>query len=348
MSEPHKLIRAFELQAFYCRDLGSPFMGNACEIFAEHFTADTKIGKTLFDWPGKVDAGGSSLPLRLLGCLHRLVLSGESPELAQIYPPHKLSSKDWPVFEKALAEHGDTIRDQLQSAPQTNEVRRSGVMLPGFIEIASQAGALPFIMSELGASAGLNMHWDKFGYKLGDNTWGDADAAINLDPKWTGPELKIQKLHVADRAGCDLNPIDLGNNQTVETLLSYLWADQPERIARTRAAIEIFNRSPARIDKMGAIDWLKLRLAEPYENHIHVIYHTIAWQYFSDKDKQQGEALIAEAGAKATKTSPLAWLRFEADGQQPGAALTLRLWPGGEEQFLGRADYHGRWIDWAG
>ena len=56
---------------------------------------------------------------------------------------------------------------------------------------------------------------------------------------------------------------------------------------------------------------------------------------------------MQEAGRRATRQAPLAWLRFEMDGQKkPGAALTLTLWPAGEEILLARADFHGRWIDW--
>jgi hypothetical protein len=38
---------------------------------------------------------------------------------------------------------------------------------------------------------------------------------------------------------------------------------------------------------------------------------------------------------------------MEADGStEPGAALTLTLWPGEKVIPLGRADFHGRWVDW--
>lgn len=352
MSEQHKLTAAFNLQAYYCRDLGSPFMGEICDIFAEYLTPNTEVGKLLFDWSGDVTAGGASLPLRLMGCLHRLVISGECPELASVYPPHKVSTNDWPVFERALTEHKEAILTQLQYAPQTNEVRRSAILLPGFLSLAKKTHALPIVMSELGASAGLNMHWDKFHYRFGDDVWGDPQYAIHLVPEWRGSPLEMIKLNVVDRAGCDLNPIDLDDNRAVETLLSYLWADQPERMERTRAAINIFNHYKTRIHKAVAIEWLKMRLAQRYENRVHVIYHTIARQYFSDADKRESAALIETAGLGATKSAPLAWLRFEADGEQPGAALTLRLWQGdqddGKLQMLGRADYHGRWIDWTG
>jgi hypothetical protein len=38
---------------------------------------------------------------------------------------------------------------------------------------------------------------------------------------------------------------------------------------------------------------------------------------------------------------------MEADGTDaPGAALTLRLWPGNVTVQLARIDFHGRRIDW--
>ena len=55
------------------------------------------------------------------------------------------------------------------------------------------------------------------------------------------------------------------------------------------------------------------------------------------------------AAARATPEAPLAWLSMESDGDRSGAlgaALVLRLWPGDLHLALGRADFHGRWIDW--
>ena len=78
-----------------------------------------------------------------------------------------------------------------------------------------------------------------------------------------------------------------------------------------------------------------------------MIYHTIVWGYQEENAKIANRALIEKAGKNATESSPLAWLRLEPDGKDPGAAITLTLWPGGREQTLGRADYHGRWVDWA-
>ena len=40
-------------------------------------------------------------------------------------------------------------------------------------------------------------------------------------------------LHVASRAGCDLNPLDPANGDDGKRLLSYIWADQQDRLERT-------------------------------------------------------------------------------------------------------------------
>jgi hypothetical protein len=37
---------------------------------------------------------------------------------------------------------------------------------------------------------------------------------------------------------------------------------------------------------------------------------------------------------------------MEPRDDRPGAVLALTLWPDGEERVLGRADYHGRWLEW--
>lgn len=89
-------------------------------------------------------------------------------------------------------------------------------------------------------------------------------------------------------------------------------------------------------------------MAEPQPGHLHLVYHTIAWQYFPTAAKARGLALLEAAGARATLASPLAHLAMEADAQEQGAALTLRLWRGGPVQdiTLGRVDFHGRWVEW--
>lgn len=125
-------------------------------------------------------------------------------------------------------------------------------------------------------------------------------------------------------------------------LQAYLWPDQPKRLALTSAAI---GAASTKVDKGDAIDWLATRLA-PVAGQLHLIYSTIAWQYFPAAKQAEGQAMIAAAGEAATNDAPLAWFGMENDGGNDGAALTLRLWPGNLTLALGRADFHGRWIRW--
>lgn len=85
----------------------------------------------------------------------------------------------------------------------------------------------------------------------------------------------------------------------------------------------------------------------PQPGALHLIFHTVAWQYFPPAAQAKGTALIEAAGARATPDTPLAWLRMEADTQTRGASVSARLWPGDHHIPLGRADFHGRWVDWS-
>ena len=113
-------------------------------------------------------------------------------------------------------------------------------------------------------------------------------------------------------------------------------------MARTVAAIA---GNDATVTKADAIEWLAGQL-DHRDRRLHLIYHTIAWQYFPLAAQTRGTAMIEAAGATATDKSPLAWFGMENDGGANGAALTLRLWPGDITINLGRADFHGRWINW--
>lgn len=341
---------AFLRQAEACAELGSPFTARLCTLAGRRLDGATEVGRTILEWQGDASGKGDAVPLRLAGGLHALVIAGRSRGLAAVYPPHDAEVSDevlWRATESALRDHSDHLLAWLRSAPQTNEVRRSAVLLPGFLTIARLTG-LPITLSEIGASAGLNLRWDRYRYRLGTVTWGDPSSPVALAPDWTGESVEAGNIEVIDRAGCDLNPLDPASAEDRIRSLSYIWADQTDRLERTRAAFEIATGIPASVEKADAVEWLDRRLAKRRAGAVHVLFHTIVWQYLPMDARKAGEALIAEAGRSAGSDRPLAWLRLEHDGRAPGAALTLTLWPDGEERQIARADFHGRWIDWVG
>jgi hypothetical protein len=340
--------QAFLDQAKYCDALGSPFTARICRLHAERLETGGAVADLILNWPGNPSSSADSVPLRIAGCLHALVLEGTDSLLSIAYPPAR-SDDDalWAAVVRAFEAHADFILERLKSAPQTNEVRRSGALLPGFLTLAQTFGK-PLVVSEVGASAGLNLQWDRYRYTLGDTAWGDPDSPVLISPEWRGVTAPRAELNVGGRAGCDLNPVDASDTEQRLRMLSYIWADQADRLARTRSALDLAARHQLHIERADAIDWLKTRLAESFAGSTHVVFNTIAWQYLPAALQEEGEKLIAEAGERATPDAPLARLQLEADGKPDGAGLTLQVWPSGEKQEVGRADFHGRWVDWKG
>lgn len=331
------LVRqAFRQQAAACAALGSPLMERLLTGLANRLEPGDPVADRVLAWQGDPSSSADSVPLRLAGGLHALILTGKAPALAAAY-----ASGDDPT-NTALAmirHHPDFLLDWLHSPPQTNEVRRSAPLVAAAHWLTARFG-LPLILSELGASAGLNLLWDHYALRVGDLTLGPADPALTLTPKWTGPLPPHPTPTILDRRGTDLNPLDPLTDRL--RLLAYLWPDQPDRITRTRAALDLAARMRPTIDRADAANWLETRLATPTPDALHLVFHTVAWQYFPTTT--QSRALAAMEAA--SHHTPIAHLSMEADGQTPGAALTLTLWPGGETISLGRADFHGRWIDW--
>ncbi|WP_299024368.1 DUF2332 family protein [uncultured Sulfitobacter sp.] len=341
------LIQAFRDQAISCAALGSPFMGQLLNTLAENWPQDSALARKFEAFGGDIGPAGHSLPLRVAGGLHALVLTRRDAGLVAVYPPNTPSDADLrDAVLAALTTHAAFMETWTASAPQTNEVRRSSVLIAG-ARVAVAQFDLPLHLSELGASGGLNLMWDHYALDLAGTRYGPDMPVLSLSPEWTGPPPPVATPQIASRAGVDLNPLDPQNGDDLLRLTAYLWPDQPERLALTRAAASVMT---AQIDKGDAIEWLATRLASAPQGQIHLIQHSVAWQYFPAATRARGTALIEAAGNKATANRPLAWLSMESDGDTTGgkgAAITLRLWPGDMTLSLGRADFHGRWVHWA-
>lgn len=146
-------------------------------------------------------------------------------------------------------------------------------------------------------------------------------------------------VEVASRHGCDTSPIDPTTEKGQLTLLTYIWPDQSERIARMRAALEVASEVSVSLDREPAAAWAKRMLAEEAPEEATVIYHSIMSQYLSEEERAELFERIEEAGNRATQQAPLAWLRMEPADDRADVHLTL--WPGGETHRIARAGYHG-------
>ncbi len=342
-----RLTDAFLDQARSNRGLGSPFTARVLTLVAERLPPGTPVTDRMLAWPGDIGNRGASLPLRFLAGLHTLVLTGTCPELAACYPPNPRPDDATlgAALDLALANHQDALLHALDNPPQTNEVRRAAVMIAAAHWLSNGLGLDRFVVSELGAAAGLNLMWDRFRLELACGVFGPRSSPVRLDPEWRGlcpPEAHIE---VIDRRGVDIAPLDPHDPDDALRLTSYLWPDQPWRIERARAAMALCD---APVDEADACDWIRGRLAQPHAGAIHLVIHTVAWQYFGEETGRQCLEALEEAGARATPEAPLARLSMEGDTRKgEGAPITLTLWPGGHTIQLGRVDFHGRWVDWA-
>lgn len=331
-------------QATACAALGSPFMSRLLSILAEKLAPGSAVADRLLNWPTD-RLGPDAAALRLTGALHYLVLSGQAPMLARLYeqPDAATDSQLWRIVDAAMRLHAAEIFRTLECAPQTNELRRSAVLIATAHWLSARF-KLPLVLSELGSAAGLNLLWDSYTLEIGESRFGAYDRSVLLTPAWSGdlPEPVVPVIRA--RAGVDLNPLDPDSDRL--RLLSYLWPDQPARLESTIRALDLASALKPEIARANVIDWLEARLARPVPKAIHLVFHTIAWQYFTADDQARGLALLARAGAQCRADEPLAHFSMEDDGEGPGAALVLHLWPQNHRFDLGRADFHGRWVEW--
>ncbi len=346
-----ELRRAFRVQANACRTLGSPFHGALLDLAAQDLETGGPVMNLLTPW-AQADMRAvfeAAVHLRLLGALHDLVLSGDDPALAATYPkPGRESDTDaaWIAARTAMIRHQDRLAAFMTHEPQTNEVRRSACLAPGFLTIAAETG-LPIRAFEVAASAGLNLNWDRYRYQFGDSVWGDRGAQVVMDTEWTGSAPPVDAhVEVIERAACDRRPGDLTDPVERRRLLAYIWPDQFERLDRIRAAIDLALCLDVTVEAADAVAW-SARVAAPQTGAVTVLYHSVFWQYMPPESQVALAQVIADHGAAATPQAPFAWLRMEPSPQNMAVMeVRLTLWPAGQERRLAEVHPHGAWVKW--
>ena len=159
------------------------------------------------------DLNDQALALRLLGGVHRLVLSGNAPALAAHYPSvggdGDADAAVGPAPGGARRAGRPAVRDALGRAPQTNEVGRAAPLVGALCHLVD-ARPLPIRLIEIGASAGLNLRCDRFEIRTEDGrSYGPAGSPALLDRAWRGRIPPMDRaLEMIERTGCDPHPLD--------------------------------------------------------------------------------------------------------------------------------------------
>jgi hypothetical protein len=354
MSDFEAVIDVLGVQAGACAAMGAPFTGGLLERAAEAVLADEAFASAFRPWAGgsRKEIWEQAVALRWLGAIHDGALAEPDSPLARAYPAANRAgdlAAAWPLTMHHMQTNPDSVADFMRREPQTNEVRRSAVLLPGFLAVA-EATSFPMRILELGASAGLNQLWDRRRYQLAPGmTWGPETASVLMDTEWRGaPPPLDATIEVVARAACDRSPIDLADPAQRRRLRAYIWADQPDRLARFDSAVAEALAQHIVVERSDAVDWTRANAA-PKEGVVTVAFHSVFFQYMPRESQTALVETLNAFGEEATTSGPLAWLRMEPSPSNP-AVMELRLtqWPVGDERLLAHAHPHGAWIEWRG
>ena len=335
----------FRAQSRWCTHLGAPMSGTLLERAAQDIEQAGAVWDLLADRPPPPPGTDEALAARLLAGVHRLVLEDRLPELARFYPSvgGTADGDPFPAFRAAIIEHAGYLRGQLDKPVQTNEVSRSSALIGGYLLVARETG-LPLRLLETGASAGLNLRWNSYRYEEAGRVWGDPASPVRLTGAFNEgvPPFDVEA-RVVERRGCDLAPLDPTTEDGRLTLTSFAWAEERWRVDLLRAACEVATRVPVRVDQADACDWIEEHL-HPVDGAATVLVHSIFRMYLPDAAKVRFDRAVNAAGASATASAPLAWLRMEWDVDQ--VLVHLTTWPGGDTRLLAHTDHRGRNVRW--
>jgi hypothetical protein len=346
-----KILAHFREQGAACEEYGSPFTAQLIARMSQDLEAGGPVADLVRDWPTNPRA--DALVLRLTGALHAAALTGRDAGLAALYPAARTDWRMddvWPVARSFLASESNWVRDFMRSPPQTNETRRAIALVAGFLHFAKQWNG-PIDTLEIGASAGLNLNWDRFAYRTNSWSWG-GESPVVIDTDWRGRAPPVDApLAVRSRAACDLNPLDISDSAQRLQLKSYIWPDQAERMARFDGAVALARANGATVERADAAEWIAQKLAARAVDAATIVYHSVFLFYPPRGSRAAIVSAIEGVGVRATAQAPLAWVRLEPEALLDGVrnsqrfVIDLTIWPGGQRRVLGYTDGHVRSVD---
>jgi len=195
--------------------------------------------------------------------------------------------------------HDGPIRATIMARrTQTNEVGRLATLLPAFASVAS---ARPLALLEVGASAGLCLYPDRWGYE-----WVTDHGAVVLDPPGPGgsrlrclvdgvvPGLADLDASpaVAWRGGVDLNPLDVTDADQMAWLEQLVWPEHDDRRQLLRQAIAIARTDPPDLVRGDLLAELPRLVEKAAAYGDVVVFHSAVIAYLEPEGRLQFDALI--------------------------------------------------------
>jgi hypothetical protein len=247
---------------------------------------------------------------------------------------------------------GELSQVMLSRRTQTNEPARCATILPALGQLPE-----PLALIEVGASAGLTLLFDRYSYEYFLND-GDLDLTDDVDRVIAGsdPEAPMLRCEMSGgvpvplrlpeivwRAGLDLNPLDVTDDEDMRWLSCLVWPGEGNREQRLAAAIASARRDPPPVYRGDLLADLPALAAQAPSGATLVIFHSAVLAYVAPEDRSRFADTVRDLGA--------VWLSNEAPGVLPGISVPLArhapciLVRDGRTP-LALACGHGNWLHW--
>jgi hypothetical protein len=296
----------------------------------------------------------------LLAAVHLLLLRGEHHPLARFYPTvtgTEVPAEDpYPAFRAFCLEHAETIkRIVAEGLVQTNEPRRCSALVPALQFIAQSTRGRPLALIEIGASAGLNLLLDRYGYDYGSGLrCGDPASPVQISCQLRGtrrppiPDPSRSLFPLAARIGIDVAPVDVRDHEQALWLQALVWPDEKGRADLLDQALELARADPPRVLGGDALERLPEALAAVGPQALPCVVDFFTLQQLEPEARARLTDLLAgwadESGRQLFHVSieggpqhgpPQLKLASTTDGLNPEAA-----------RLLAHCDRHGAWLEW--
>jgi hypothetical protein len=251
-----------------------------------------------------------------------------------------------------LSDDGAIRGTILERATQTNEAGRMATLLPA---ITLAAAGRPVALLEAGASAGLCLYPDRWGYRW--STAGGVRAAGPGSPTLscavTGPApLPDVVPTVVRRGGIDLNPLDVTSDDHTSWLLTLVWPEHEDRRVQLATAIDIARADPPDLRRGDLLELLPDAVDEARRaigpDGVVVVFHSAVIAYLED----DGRARFADLMHDLVGSGRCRWVSNESPEVLPGVTATGPRPPAGQfvlgldGRSLGHTHGHGRSLHW--
>jgi hypothetical protein len=286
----------------------------------------------------------------LFAAVHELLLRGAPDELREWYPsvvgerardPEGVG----PAFAAFCAAHEVELVELVATRlVQTNNVKRSLALRLGLATLAGERSAVHLV--EIGASAGVHLRADRYGYALGGRRGGVVDSPVQIAAAWRGgaaPDLDGGP-SLASVTGIDLHPLDAADAEDRAWLEALVWPENRHEAELLHAALDLVAEDPPRLLAGDAVAVCPRLDEELPAGEPRVVFESATRMHVPAEDGAAFDAAIASLGRRG----PLYVLALGAlrpDRRRPGhgATLTLRR-PDGSVTPLYAVDGHLEWV----